>query len=161
MKTPSSPTLYWIAAFKLFKATLLVIAGLGALRLLHRDVAMTLTGWAQHLHVDPDNRHIHAVFVKAFNASPRQLEEAAAGTFFYSALLLTEGVGLLLRRRWAEYFTVLMTALFIPFEVYELMEKLTQVRVAVLAINIAIVWYLAARLKKSAATEIRPAGLVP
>jgi len=64
--------------------------------------------------------------------------------------LFTEGIGLLLRRRWAEYFTIIMTALFLPLEIYEIVEKVTLTRVVVLIINAAIVWYLVQRVRKSA-----------
>ncbi len=72
----------------------------------------------------------------------------SAGTFFYAALLSTEGIGLLLRKHWAEYFTVITTAALIPLEVYELIRHFTAVKVVVLVINIAIVWYLVLRLRK-------------
>ena len=153
MKTAPSKTIYFIAAFKLFKAVMLLMVGLGALKLVHRDVAEALTNWAYHIHVDPESRHLHRIFEKAFNANPKQLKEVAAGTFFYSAMLFTEGIGLLLRRRWAEYFTIVMTALFIPLEIYELFEKPTLTRVVVLVINSAIVWYLASRVRKPEAAE--------
>jgi len=151
MKTAPSKAIYFIAAFKLFKAVMLLMVGLGALHLIHRDVAEVLTNWAQHIHIDPESRHIHRIFEKAFQTNPKQLKEIAAGTFFYSSLLFTEGIGLLLRRRWAEYFTIIMTALFIPMETYELVEKLTLTRVVVLVINSGIVWYLFRRIRKSKA----------
>ena len=154
MKTAPSKTLYFIAAFKLFKAVMLLLVGLGALKLVHRDVAETLTNWAGHIHVDPGGRRAHRIFEKAFNASPKQLEEIAAGTFFYSTLLFIEGIGLLLRRTWAEYFTTFMTALFIPLEIYEIIEKFTPQRVLILIINCAIVWYLASRIRKARAGEV-------
>ena len=153
MKTAPSKTIYLIAAFKLFKAVLLTLTGLAALKLIHQDIATTLTEWAHHIHIDPESRHLHRFFVKALNANPKQLEEVAAGTFFYAALCLTEGAGLLLRQRWAEYVTVVMTALFIPIEIYELVEKASITRVTVLMINIGIVWYLVRRLRQTMATE--------
>ncbi|HEY3739706.1 MAG TPA: DUF2127 domain-containing protein [Bryobacteraceae bacterium] len=149
MKTVPSTTIYCIAAFKLFKAITLLMVGLGALHLVHRDIAETLGKWAHEIHIDPESRHLHRFIEKAFNANPKQLKELAAGTFFYAGLLFTEGIGLLLRRRWAEYFTIIMTALFLPLEVYELIEKLTVTRVIVLIINAGIVWYLIERVRKS------------
>lgn len=148
MRSAPSKTIFLIAAFKLFKAVMLFMVGLGALKLIHRDVAEALTNWAHHIHVDPDSRHLHRFFEKAFNADPKQLKEIAAGTFLYSAMLLTEGLGLLLRLRWAEYLTVIMTTLFIPLEIYELFEKPTITRVVVLLINSGIVWYLVSCLRK-------------
>lgn len=145
----SSPAgLILIAIFKLLKGLLLLAVGVGALKMLHRDVAASVANWVDVLRVDPDNRYIHRVLVKILAVSPRQLRELSAGTFFYAALLLTEGVGLLLRKRWAEYFTVITTAVLIPLEIYEIAKRVTGVKLGVLAINIAIVWYLARRLRR-------------
>lgn len=118
------------------------------MRLLHKDVAASVTHWVEILRVDPENRFIHRVLTKIFAISPRQLKELSIGTFFYAAILLTEGVGLLMRKHWAEYFTVISTAVFIPLEVYELTRKVSAAKVAVLLVNAAIVWYLAARLRE-------------
>ncbi|MBZ5619733.1 MAG: DUF2127 domain-containing protein [Acidobacteriia bacterium] len=146
-KRPASAGILLIGLFKLVKGLLLVAVGVGALRLLHKDVAATVTHWVEILRADPDNRLIHRLLEKAFSVSPKQLKELSVGTFFYASLLLTEGVGLLLRKHWAEYFTVITTTALIPLEVYELARRLTAARVCVLAVNIAIVWYLAKRLR--------------
>jgi len=136
-----------IGSFKLAKAILLIIVGVGALHLVHKDIAETVTHWVNVLRVDPDNRFIHKLLAKIFAVTPKQLKELSAGTFFYAALLLTEGIGLLLRKHWAEYFTVITTAAFLPLEIYELVEHFTAAKVAVFVINVAIVWYLIARLR--------------
>jgi len=147
-KSPqSSVGLILIGLFKLLKAALLIAVGIGAVSLLHKDIAGTVTHWVDMLRVDPDNRFIHRILAKVFAVTPKQLKAIGAGTFFYAALLLTEGIGLLLRKHWAEYFTVITTAALVPLEVFELVERFTAAKVAVLAINIAIVWYLAARLR--------------
>jgi len=144
----SPTTLLLIALFKLFKGFLLLCVGIGALRLLHRDVAAVVMHWADVLRVDPDNRFIHRLIVRSLGIDAKQLKEISAGTFFYSGLLLTEGTGLLMRKRWAEYFTVISTAVFIPLEVYEIVHRFTWVRVGVLALNVAIVWYLVRRIRR-------------
>src|SRR5271163_4023152 len=94
-----SVTLFLIALFKLAKGILLLIVGIGAHRLLHRDVAETIARWVDILRVDPDNRYIHRLLAHIFAVTPAQLKAASAGTFIYAGLLLTEGTGLLLRRR--------------------------------------------------------------
>ncbi len=99
--------------------------------------------------MDPRNRYIHRVLAKLFAVNPKQLKELSAGTFFYAALLLTEGVGLLMRKHWAEYFTVITTAALVPLEIYELAKRFTFVKIAVLAVNVAIVVYLIARLRNA------------
>ena len=140
-------TLLAIALFKLVKGILLIAVGIGAFKLLHRDVAQTLSHWVDVLRVDPDNRFIHGLLTRAFSISPTQLKATSIGTFVYAALLLTEGTGLLLRRRWAEYFTIITTGGLVPLELYELSEHVTAIKIGVLLVNVAIVVYLIARIR--------------
>jgi uncharacterized membrane protein (DUF2068 family) len=69
------------------------------------------------------------------------------GTFIYAGLFATEGTGLLLRKRWAEYFTTITTGLFIPLEIVEIARHFTVTKLTVTVINVLIVWYLVARLR--------------
>jgi uncharacterized membrane protein (DUF2068 family) len=138
-----------IALFKLAKGLLLIVVGVGALKLLHHDVAETVSRWVDILRVDPDNRFIHRILSRLLSVSPKQLRALSVGTFVYAGLLLTEGTGLLLRKRWAEYFTVITTVGLIPLEIYESSRHLTAAKIAVLLINVAIVLYLVARVWRS------------
>jgi uncharacterized membrane protein (DUF2068 family) len=144
----TTATLLLIALFKLIKGILLLAVGIGALKLLHRDVAQTIAHWVDILRVDPDNRLIHGLLARVLSVTPGQLRAASAGTFVYAGLLLTEGLGLLFRKRWAEYFTIITTAGLIPIELYELSRRVTTAKVAVLVINVAIVAYLVRRVRK-------------
>ena len=146
-----------IGAFKLAKGLILVVVGLGTLHLIHRDLSETAVTITRRLHLNPENRYLDLALSRLLSLDARQLRQISAGTFFYAALLLTEGVGLLLRRRWAEYFTVIVTGSFIPLELYELTRRFSAPRVIVLAINVAIVWYLVAVLRRSVSAEpVRP-----
>jgi uncharacterized membrane protein (DUF2068 family) len=127
---------------------MLLIVGIGALKLLHRDVANTVAHWVDILRVDPDNLYIHRLLTHVLAVTPAQLKAASVGTFIYAGLLLTEGTGLLLRKRWAEYFTIITTAGLIPLEIYELVHRLTIAKIVILAINVAIVVYLVARVRR-------------
>jgi uncharacterized membrane protein (DUF2068 family) len=137
-----------IAILKLIKGALLIAVGIGALELLHRDVAEVVTQWVQAFRVDPDNRHIHKLLVKLWSVDEHRLKQISAGTFFYAGLLLTEGFGLLFEKRWAEYFTVIITSSFLPLELYELVRHPTLAKVILLAFNLGVVWYLVARLRR-------------
>jgi uncharacterized membrane protein (DUF2068 family) len=66
-----------------------------------------------------------------------------------AALFLVEGLGLLARKRWAEYFTIGITGSFIPLEVYEMAHHLTAARLLGAALNVAAVAYLAHHLRKT------------
>jgi len=142
------PWIFLIGLFKLFKAISLLILGFGLLRLLHRDVATVVQHWIEVLRVDPENRIIHRSLVRIFNVTPKELRELSAGTFLYAAIFLTEGVGLLARKHWAEYMTLISTGLFVPLEVYEIYRHFTLLKLAVTVVNVLIVWYLAARIKR-------------
>jgi uncharacterized membrane protein (DUF2068 family) len=143
----SSTGLILIGVFKLIKGLLLVAVGIGALKLLHKDIADVVTRWVESLRVDPDNHFIHGILRKVFAVTPKQLKELSAGTFIYAGLLLTEGIGLLLKKHWAEYFTVVTTAALIPLEIFELLKHFTAIKLAILVVNLLIVWYLVARLR--------------
>ncbi|MGA3187856.1 MAG: DUF2127 domain-containing protein [Bryobacteraceae bacterium] len=144
-----SVTLLLIALFKLTKGVLLLLVGIGAHRLLHRDVAASVAHWVDILRVDPDNRYIHRLLAHVLSVTPAQLRALSVGTFVYAGLLLTEGTGLLLRKRWAEYFTIITTAALIPLEIYELIHHLTPAKIWVFVINVAIVVYLIVHVKRN------------
>ena len=137
-----------IAAFKLFKGLVLLAAGIGAVRLLHKDVAFEVERWADLFRVDPNNRFIHRLLERLSILDAKRLKELSVGTFFYSALLLTEGVGLLLGKRWAEYFTVIATSSFVPLEIYELTRRASPARFLVLLLNLVVVVYLVVELRR-------------
>jgi uncharacterized membrane protein (DUF2068 family) len=142
-----STALILIGLFKLLKGLVLVAAGIGALNLLHKDIADVVTRWVELLRIDPENRFIHGILGKLFSTTSKQLKELSAGSFIYAGLFLTEGVGLLLRKHWAEYLTVITTSVLIPLEVYELVIRFSTAKLAILAANVVIVLYLISRIR--------------
>lgn len=61
-------------------------------------------------------------------------------------MFAVEGTGLLLRKRWAEYLTTGVTASLVPLELYERAHRPSALKLAGVLLNVAIVWFLAARL---------------
>ena len=143
----SSFVLVIIGIFKLFKALLLIAVGIGAIKFLHKDVVATVMHWTQVPRVDPDNRFVHRILVTIFRVTPKQLKELSVGTFVYAGLFATEGLGLLLRKRWAEYFTIVTTSGLLPLEIFELARHFTVTKLVVAFVNVLIVWYLVARVR--------------
>lgn len=139
-------TLMLIGAFKLLKGALLVAIGFGVHHLVDRDAGEILQHWAHAVRIDPNSHYLHTLIAKVTGLSPRTLRELSVGTFVYGALFLVEGGGLLLRRRWAEYMTVISTALLLPLEVYEVAREPHGRRIALLVANVLIVVYLVANL---------------
>lgn len=144
---PRDRWIFLIGAFKLIKGSLLVIAAVGALGLLHKDVAEVVHHWIDLLRVDPDNHYVHKVLGYLVGISDRTLKEISIGTFAYSGVFFTEGIGLLLRKRWAQYFTSIVTGSFIPLELYELFRHPSLAKAIVIGLNVAIVLYLVHRLR--------------
>jgi uncharacterized membrane protein (DUF2068 family) len=91
---------------------------------------------------------MHVLLAKLSILDDRRLKELSVGTFIYSAIFLTEGVGLALGKRWAEYLTIISTASLLPLEVYELAKHASIGKVLALVINLAVVAYLALELRR-------------
>jgi uncharacterized membrane protein (DUF2068 family) len=137
-----------IGVFKLVKVALLVAIGLAAWWLRDRDVAHQVRLWVGALGLDPGNRYLQQVVEKLGVLQPRRFEELAIGSLCYAAVFAIEGMGLVLRRLWAEYLTVVITASFLPLEIYEIVEHASIAKGIVTAANAAIVIYLIARLRR-------------
>ena len=126
-----------IGALKLAKGIVLLALGAGALALVHHDLPHVARHW-----LDAGHHHVRELFARL---DSKKLMELGFGSFAYAAVFLVEGCGLLLRKRWAEYLTIVVTTSFIPFEVYELAHAWSATKLAVLIANIAVVIYLVVR----------------
>ncbi len=115
---------------------------LGALTFFHKDVASQVEHWLDQLRIDPNNEFIGALLSKLQLVHTKELKELSALGAGYAALFLTEGTGLLFRKRWAEWLTIVATSSLMPFEVYELVKQFTAVRLLALLVNAAVVLYL-------------------
>ena len=148
-QTPKERTLtiHLIALEKVTKATILIIVGFRLLSLLGQDVHERAMEFISRHGIDLANRYVQMGLEKLVGMGDRQIVEFSIAAFAYALIILVEGIGLWLQYRWAEYMTVITTSLFIPFELYELYERFTWIRIAILAINIFIVWYLSTRIR--------------
>jgi len=137
-----------IAAFKLLKGLALLALGIGALKLLHKDVAAVVEHWINKFPVDPHSHYIQLLLAKLSIVDDRRLKELSVGTFIYSAIFLAEGMGLALGKRWAEYLTIVTTASLLPLEVYELVKHVGIGKGVALVINLGVVAYLIFELRR-------------
>ena len=129
-EAPGNRGIILIGIFKLAKALLLVVLGVGALKLLHKEVADTVVQWIGSLRIDPENRLINRLIPKLWTIDDRKLKEISAGTFCYAGLFFVEGLGLLYRKRWAQYMTIVTTSALLPLEFYEIAHRFTPVELA-------------------------------
>jgi uncharacterized membrane protein (DUF2068 family) len=147
MKSSDTTMIRLIALFKLLKATTLIAVGVGALKLLHRDMDSTLDHWVAVSGLDPGNRWVERAIEKASNLTPAKIKGLGIVSFIYAGLFLTEGIGLWLMKRWAEWFTIIITSSLVPVEIYELYRHPTATKILVLIINNAVVIYLLNRIR--------------
>ena len=140
-------TIHLISLEKTVKAVILLIVGFKLLTLVGQDLHTWASDFVTRHGIDVGNRFIQAALERLVGVTGGQMVTYAVVAIVYAAVLLVEAAGLWLQKRWAEYFTSISTALLIPLEIYELYERFTWVRIAILAINIFIVWYLFTRLQ--------------
>lgn len=139
-----------IAVFKVVKGLMLLLLGLGLLKLVHAEIATLLSLLIEALHLNADSRLIHALVLKVDALQPHTVLLAGLVSLGYAGMLLVEGVGLWLELTWAAYLTVVSTSLLLPFELYEVVEQVSVLRVSVLLLNLVIVFYLVSQLKRHA-----------
>jgi uncharacterized membrane protein (DUF2068 family) len=141
------PWLVVIAVFKLFKGASLIALGLGAFRLADPTTIHHLMNWLLHFSLTTGQQFIDKTIDLLSKLTRGHAAALGLGAMLYGSLFTVEGVGLWKGKRWAEYLTVIATSTLIPFEVYELVRRLTIIRVSALVVNIAAVLYLVYRLR--------------
>jgi uncharacterized membrane protein (DUF2068 family) len=90
-------------------------------------------------------RLVRSVIMLVTTARPSRIELVAAASILYGLLEAFEGIGLMMRKRWAEYLVLLATVVFIPVEVRELLVRPTAFKALALLVNLLIVAYLVYR----------------
>ena len=147
MKTSQTRVVRLIALFKLLKGVLLIALGVAALRLLHKDVAGLVENWVGVLGLDQNSRLVGRALLTAAALTPNRVREVIVGSFLYGGLFLTEGIGLWLLKRWAMWFTVIITGSFLPLEMYELARHPSAGKAGILVVNLVFAVYLARRIR--------------
>ena len=140
------PIIRLIGVFKLVKAAMLVALGLGALSMRHEHA--WVNGWVHAVAADAHGRYVAELLARVTSFRARELVEIGVGSLVYAAVFTAEGIGLIMRKAWAEVMTVIITTSFIPLEIYELAAHVSWAKVAVIVFNIAIVIYLVRRLRR-------------
>ena len=133
---------------RIAKASVLVALGIG---LLVAGRKGWLDNWADYaedqLNLTVGRNIIFELLLRAliYIGAFTHISLLAISAIVYAALEATEGIGLAMRRRWAEYLTVIATGILIPYEAYEVIMHPTLFKVGALLLNLAVVGYLAYR----------------
>jgi uncharacterized membrane protein (DUF2068 family) len=143
-----------IGIFKLAKSASLFALGVGLVHWRGHDLGQVASQWINTFWLG--RPFVDGIIFKLSTFNKTTLEEVAGGSFIYSALLMIEGIGLCRRKRWAEFLTVGITASLLPFEFYELVQRLTSTRVIITLVNIAILLFLIVQLMRNRKRETLP-----
>ncbi len=137
-----------VGLLKLVEGVFFIAVGAGALHLIHKNLGEFVMHFIDALPIDPEGRFVSIVMDKADLIDAHDLRRIGAGAFIYACTRIVEGTGLILRKTWAEYFTVILTTLGLPVELFELMHRFTWLKVGALAANLVILAFLLWILKR-------------
>jgi len=154
--SPRSIGLRAVALFEAAKGLVVLLAGSGLLLLVRRDVEAAAERLITHLHLDPASRYPRIFLEAARAASPGRLRLIALGALLYAVVRLVEAGGLWLDRKWAEWFGVVTAGIYLPFEVRALVRRPGPEPLLAIALNLAIVLFLALRLRRYQRSDLRP-----
>ena len=150
-----------VAAFEAFKGAVVLIAGFALLAAIHADLQHVAEQIVKHLHLNPAS-HFPRVFQELMErTTDSQLWFMALGAMCYSTMRFVEAYGLWKNRRWAEWFALISSGLFIPVEIYEYFRHATLVKFGLFAANVCIVVYLAYAIRSSAKEQVAAAHVTP
>src|SRR5271165_7285554 len=120
-----------VASFEFIKGVFVLLIGLSAILLVHKNAWVIAESLLALLHISTD-RHWAQLFLDfADDLTDARLWAAARLAFAYSALRFAEAYGLWKQRRWAEWFAFGSGTLLIPLEIRELWRGVTPLRSAV------------------------------
>jgi uncharacterized membrane protein (DUF2068 family) len=135
-----------LAVERALRAVLLIGVGLILLTHTHTDWADPARRFAEQVGLDPSRNETGRLVSRLAGFGPRQAQRDGSIAIGYGLLEAVEGYGLLRRRQWAEYLTVVSTAVLLVPEVQELIKHPTGLKVGGLVLNVVIVVYLIIRL---------------
>src|ERR1017187_8061980 len=155
-KPKRAPTLYFIIGVKFFKGVAALLLALGAYSLTDNNLPKDFRKLLEFLHLDPEKKFFLELADRVGEITPANLEWLAVGSIIYGLFMLFQAVWLIFRVSWIVWLVIGESAFFIPIEIFELVRRhapspenhphifahpKTGVAI-VLAVNVAIVWYL-------------------
>jgi uncharacterized membrane protein (DUF2068 family) len=155
-KPKRAPTLYFIVAVKLVKGVAALLLALGSYSLTDNNLPEDFRSLLEFFHIDPEKRFFLELADRVADITPNNLKWLAAGSVIYGLFMLLQAGGLIFRVSWIVWLVIGESAFFIPIEIFELVRKhapaaenhphlFTHPKIGVaivLAVNVAIVWYL-------------------
>lgn len=132
-----------VATVELTKGVISILVAAGLLLLLHRDYWDMADHLLEFLHISEDSRFAQALLDWADRLNDKKILATVGVISVYATLRFVEGYGLWHACVWAEWFALISGSLYVPFEVYQLATHPSIFHVALLVLNLVIVFYMA------------------
>ena len=137
-----------VAFFEAFKGALVLIVASGLTLLIHRDLHALAERLVAHTHLNPASRYPHIFLDAVDHLQNMHLSMLALGAAAYSALRFVEAYGLFRRAAWAEVLAALSGAIYVPFEIANLLRHFTLISLGALLLNVLVVGVMIAALSR-------------
>lgn len=146
MKKQRAPGLIAIVLYKSFVASLLTVTSIALLLALKNH--QVLEKIAESYFLESQVRIVEFLLDKVLSVKPQTLLFSGLATGLYAILTFLEAVGLWYEKAWATILVLLLVGISIPPEIYELVQGVTVLKLAVFIANLAVLWYLLHHLPK-------------
>ena len=142
---PSKPVvgLRVIAIYKLCKTLLTLGVAWGLFRLVHADLNSVSDRVVALFHLKSEFRLVQELRAQFVGLSPHALKVGVVDALLCAGLFAAEGLGLWWQKKWAEWVVIINSGILVPLELLALWRHPDWLRVAILAVNLAIIWYVA------------------
>jgi uncharacterized membrane protein (DUF2068 family) len=141
-----------IAVLEATKGGLVLVVGFGLLSLIHHNVQYVAEQIVSHLHLNPANRYPRIFIAALTETSETPVMLLAVGAASYALVRFVEAYGLWRRRPWALWLAAVSGAIYIPFELYEIVDRASWLSAGVLAVNVFVVGVMCRVLFRSRAS---------
>jgi uncharacterized membrane protein (DUF2068 family) len=131
-----------VAVFEAAKGVTALLLSVILLTVRHKDIQEIARQMLAAVHVNPDRRFYHDIMQAAGKVTSHGIWLFVFGVVVYAIVRFVEAGGLWREREWAEWFALLSGAMYLPWEIYELVRHANIWKWLVLLANIAIVLYL-------------------
>ena len=153
--TRTSVALRTIAMFEVTKGAIVLLLGFGLFHLMHKNLDDVAERAVEVLHVNPEGKLSNLFLDLASHASDRNVWVLALGTLAYASVSFTEAYGLWREREWAQWFSLLSIALYLPPELYWMLRHPSWLKCAVLVINLVIFLFMLGLCVDGRSTVVR------
>ena len=131
-----------VATIEFTKGVIVVLAGLGLFSIRHRDIWGVAESFLEFFHANPYHHYVGVFIDLVYRISDTRLWKIAVVASIYTILRFVEAYGLWYALPWAEWLAAASGAIYIPFELADLIHRPTWFRLLVLTVNLAIVLYM-------------------